>query len=128
MHFYERICGGGTQELVTDEESSLLEELGGSYEWLKDVEMEDVENSKDAEAPQPAEFSVVTVRQSLDFSRQGTSRNHLATKFAVKLQSLDFLKPGFGLLEYGLPKKSMTVQAIKLIRTEEHIYLKSYRD
>ena len=129
MHFFERICGGGTQEYATDGESLVLEESGGSYEWLRDVEMEDVEDFKDAEAPLPADYSVVTVRQSLEFKRgQGSSRNHFASKFAVKLQSLDFMKPGFGLLENGLPKKSATVQAIKLIRTEELIYLKSYKD
>jgi hypothetical protein len=111
MHFYELICGGGTQDYVTDGESLVLAELGGSYEWLKDVEMEDVEDSKDSEAPLPAECSVVTVRQSLEFKREyeGTSRNDFATKFVVKLQSLDFLKPCFEILDYGLPKKSETV-------------------
>lgn len=97
MHFFERICGGGKQEYVTEGESLILEESGGSYEWLRDVEMEDVEDSKDAEAPLPAEYSInlywhdrqfleilVTVRQSLEFKRgEGTSRNHFATKFAV---------------------------------------------
>ena len=129
MHFYELICGGGTQDYVTDGESLVLEEPGGSYEWLQDVEMEDVEDSNDSEAPLPAECSVVTVRQSLEFKREvGTSRNDFATKFVVKFQSLDFLKPCFGLLDYGLPKKSVTLQAIKLIRTEELIFLKSYKD
>lgn len=103
MYFFERICGGGTQEFFKDGESLILEESGGSYEWLRDVEMEDVEDSKDAEAPLPADYSLVTVRQSLEFKRgEGTSRNHVATKFAVKLQSLDFMKHGFGILEYGL--------------------------
>ena len=55
MHFYELICGGGTQEFVTERGNLVLEESNGSYEWLKDVEMEDVEDSKDAEAPQPAD-------------------------------------------------------------------------
>ena len=54
MYFFERICGyegGSSQELLNAAQHDIFAREEYSYEWLKDVEMEDVEDSKDDKAP-----------------------------------------------------------------------------
>jgi len=50
MYFFERICG--SQELLhsSQHQHDLFAIEDNSYEWLRDIEMEDVEDSKEEAA------------------------------------------------------------------------------